>query len=116
MLSRLWRLPVTAKVPLVVVLVIVAVSVFISERVLTRLDRLQRDHLGALSEAYLDGLSSSVLPAVLRDDIWEAFDALDRSRERYASLRPVETVVTRPDGTVIAGTNPAHAPAMSPFA
>lgn len=113
MLSRLRRLPFTAKVPLVVVLVIVAVSVFISERVLTRLAQLQRDHLSSLAEAYLDGLSSSLLPAVLRDDIWEAFDALDRSRQLYASLRPIETIVTRPDGTVIAGTDPEHAPAMS---
>jgi hypothetical protein len=29
-----------------------------------------------------DGPSPAVIPAMLRDDIWEVYDALDRSRSR----------------------------------
>ena len=113
MLAWLRRLPVTVKVPLVVAAVIVAVSAVISERVLARLGQLQRDHLSSLAEAYLDGPSSSVLPVLLREDIWEVFDALDRSRTLYASLHPVETIVTKPDGQVVAASDPDHAPVLS---
>lgn len=113
MLIWLRQLPITVKVPLVVVAVTMAVSAVISERVLSRLGQLQRDHLSALAEAYLDGLSSSVLPALLREDIWEVFDALDRSRTLYASLRPVETIVTKRDGEVVAASDPDHVPVLS---
>jgi signal transduction histidine kinase len=113
MLSWLRQLPITVKVPLVVVAVTVAVSAVISERVLSRLGQLQRDHLSALAEAYLDGLSSSILPALLRDDVWEVFDALDRSRTLYASLRPVDTVVTKPNSEVVAASNPDQVPVLS---
>ena len=113
MLTWLRQLPITVKVPLVVVAVTMAVSAVISERVLSRLGQLQRDHLSTLAEAYLDGLSSSVLPALLRDDVWEVFDALDRSRTLYASLRPMETIVTKPDGEVVAASNPGHIAVLS---
>lgn len=108
-------LPVTVKMPLVVVLMTIAVSAVISERVLSRLGQLQREHVGSLATAYLDGLSSSLLPAMLRDDVWEAFDALDRARQLYASLRPIETVVTKPGGEVVAATDPDRTPVLSQF-
>ena len=96
---RRWHaIPLSFRVPAVVALLMVVISAAISERVLDRLSRSQ--------ESYLDGLSSSVLPAVLRGDVWEAFDALDRSSSVYASLVPIETVVTGSDGRVLAATDP----------
>ena len=44
--------------------------------------------------SYLDGLTAAlVLPAVLRGDVWEVFDALDRSQQSYQALSPIEAVV-----------------------
>jgi two-component system, OmpR family, sensor kinase len=114
MFARVQRLPITIKVPLVVVAITVGASLLISERVLTRLTALQEQHLHGLTTAYLDGLSSAVLPAVLREDVWEAFDTLDRSRALYASLKPVETMVTGADGRVLAASDPQKAPVLSP--
>ena len=60
-------------------------------------------HLEQLSSAYLDGLSASLIPSVVREDVWEVFDTLDRSRERYRGLNVrwvTVTNATRPDDRV----------------
>ena len=92
--------------PLIVALLMVVISAAISESVLDRLSRTQESYLDGLAGTYLDGLSSAVLPAVLRGDVWEVFDALDRSSSSYEALRPIETVVTGADGRVLAATDP----------
>ena len=74
------------KVPVVVVLLMVAISTVVTVRALSRLEASQQKNLEVLSSAYLDGLSASIGPAVEREDVWEVFDALDRSRERYKGL------------------------------
>ena len=81
-------------VPLIVALLMVVISAAISERVLNRLSRTQESFLNGLAETYLDGLSSALVPAVLREDVWEVFDTLDRPRP--LALAPIETVVTGP--------------------
>ncbi len=68
----------------------IAISIVVSLRALSRLEETQTKHLLQLSSTYLDGLSTSLLPAVVREDVWEVFDTLDRSRERYKGLeRPM---------------------------
>ncbi len=108
-------LPLTVRVPAVVALLMIAVSVAVSELVLSRLIDTQERHLRAITGAYLDGLSSSLLPHVMRGDVWEVFDVLDRARDRYEALRPIETVVTGADARIIAATDPAKAPTLSPL-
>ncbi len=106
-LLRRWQaIPLSYQVPAIVALLMVVISAAISERVLDRLSRTQESYLDGLAGTYLDGLSSSVLPAVLRGDVWEVFDTLDRASSVYASLVPIETVVTGSDGRVLAATNP----------
>jgi two-component system, OmpR family, sensor kinase len=112
-LHRWQALPLSFRVPAIVALLMVVISAAISERVLARLSRTQENYLDGLAGTYLDGLSSSVLPAVLRDDVWEVFDALDRSSSVYESLVPVETVVTGSDGRVLAATDPNKVEAYS---
>ena len=107
-LRRLRALPVSFRVPVLVALLMVVISAAISERVLDRLSRTQEGYLFGLAETYLDGLSSAVVPAVLRQDVWEAFDALDRSSSSYVTLAPIETVVTSADGRVLAATDPTR--------
>jgi len=106
-------LPLTVRVPAVVALLMIAVSVAASEHVLSRLIDTQERHLRALTGAYMDGLSSSLVPNVLRGDVWEVFDVLDRARDRYEALRPIETVVTGADGRIVAATDPTKAPTLS---
>jgi two-component system OmpR family sensor kinase len=77
--KRLRSIPVSYRVPVIVALLMVIISAAISERVLDRLSRTQKSYLDGLAETYLDGLSSAVVPAVLRKDVWEVYDALDRS-------------------------------------
>lgn len=107
-LRRLRNIPVSFRVPLIVALLMVVISATISERVLDRLRQTQESFLKALAETYLDGLSSAVTPAVLREDVWEVFDALDRSASAYQALSPIRTVVTGPDGRVLASSDPGE--------
>ena len=106
-------IPISYRIPLIVALLMVAVSAAISERVLDRLTRTQERFLDGLAETYLDGLSSAVVPAVLRGDVWEVFDALDRSATTYGALAPLETVVTGADGRVLAASDPGRIKAYS---
>ncbi|ORE91734.1 putative sensor histidine kinase [Stappia sp. 22II-S9-Z10] len=114
-MNWLRRIPLTIKVPLLVVAMMIAISAAISERVMSRLAETQERHLGELASAYLDGLAGSLVPHVLRDDIWEVFDTIDRSLALYESVRPVETIVTGRDGIVLAATDPRRVPSLGPL-
>jgi hypothetical protein len=107
--------PVVIKVPVLVALLMVAISVVLTNQVLERLAESQARHFRELTAAYLDGLSSSVIPAVLRDDSWETFDHLDRSRSLYRGLTVVETVVVGADGMVLAASNPKAVATFTPI-
>jgi signal transduction histidine kinase len=109
------RVPITVKVPIVVVLLMVAIGVAASERVFSRLVASQERQLTDLANAYLDGLVSPLIEPVLREDAWEIFDILDRARRSYAAVEPIETVVTDAEGIVLAGSDPRHAPIGAPL-
>jgi len=100
------------KVPVVVAILMVAISATISNQILVRLSQTQQRHLEQLASAYLDGLSSSLVPNLLRDDIWEIFDQLDRSRELYAGLSAIYTLVAGQDGTILAASDPRRFPSQ----
>ena len=110
-----WRWPVSVRVPIVVALLMAVISVAVSNRVLTRLEETQKRDLQQLVSAYLDGLSASLLPSVVREDVWEVFDALDRSRERYKGLNVQWVAVTGADGLVIAASDPERFPSLAPL-
>lgn len=109
----LSRLPITVRVPLVVTVFMIAVAGFASQRVLSRLDETQSRHVQALATIYLEGLSLALVDAMVREDIWQVFDVLDRSRRRPSELRPTETIVTTADNTVIAASHPASVASQS---
>ncbi len=104
------------KVPVVVVLLMVAISTVVTVRALSRLEASQQKNLEVLSSAYLDGLSASIGPAVEREDVWEVFDALDRSRERYKGLNVQWVTVTNADNQTIASSMPTTFPPLEPMA
>lgn len=102
--------PLAIRVPAVAVLLMVGVSVVMTDRVLSRLVDTQNRHLAELSGAYLDGLSSALMPNVLREDVWEAYDALERAGQRYKGLDIAWTTVTDADGLVLASSRPRAFP------
>jgi signal transduction histidine kinase len=91
----------------------IVLSVVITNQVLAHLAQTQENHFQELTAAYLDGLSSSLIPPVLRDDIWETFDILDRARGLYQGLKITGTVVANSNGSVLAAADPAAIPSYS---
>ena len=107
-------LPLSFKLPAVAAAFLVVISVFISQQVLSRLEAIQSDHLKTLAGVHLDGLTAALSDAVLREDVWEVFAILDRSRQGMQGVRALETVVANSDGQVIAASDPrALAPGAS---
>ncbi len=102
--------PIAIKVPLLVMLLMLAVSFVISKTVLTRLAYTQERHLQTLSQAYLDGLGGTLLPHILHEDVWEVFDTLDRARSVYAGVNALTTIVLNPANRVIAASDPKSFP------
>ena len=108
-------LPLSVKIPAVVFAFMAAVAVFVSERVLTRLQDAQSRHLANLATVYLDGLASALVDPVVREDVWEVFDILDRARQTHAGMKPTKTVVATEDGRVLASSDPLKFPSRSPL-
>jgi len=108
-----FRLPLAIKIPLVVTVFMAAVAIFVTERVLTRLEDTQARHLRDLATVYLDGLASALTDPVVREDVWEVFDILDRARQTHAGMKPTDTVVATPDGRVLAASDPRAVPPWS---
>ncbi|UXN58344.1 sensor histidine kinase [Phyllobacterium zundukense] len=112
-LHRVKSSRVALRVPLLVALLMIIISAVISDQVLRRLSEMQERNLQGLVESYLDGVSASILPSIMRGDVWEVFDVLDRSASSYASLDLKETIVTGSDGSVIASNHPGNRPSFS---
>jgi two-component system, OmpR family, sensor kinase len=100
------ELPLSFKLPAVAAAFLIVISVFISQQVLSRLGAIQSDHLKTLAGVHLDGLTAALSDAVLREDVWEVFAILDRSRQGMEGVRALETVVANSDGQVIAASDP----------
>jgi signal transduction histidine kinase len=104
-----WRpsaWPISIKVPAVVAVLLIGVGALVTDQLLRRVEIGQEKHLRELASAYLDGLSATVMPHVLRQDTWEIFDALDRAGHGYRGLEVLWTTVALPDGTILASSNP----------
>jgi signal transduction histidine kinase len=106
-----WR-SFAVRVPVAVALLMIAISTVVTWRALSRLEETQRQHLAQLSSAYLDGLSASLIPSVVREDVWEVFDTLDRSRERYRGLNVQWVTVTNAQDRTIASSLPERFPPL----
>ena len=115
---RLWHIaawPLVVKVPVLVAGLMVTVAVATSQVVLWRFAQDQTSNLGLLTGAYLDGLSAAVLPALVRKDARELFDALDRAQGvRYAGFEPRYAIVALPNNKIIASSDPGKFPVESP--
>lgn len=101
---RAW--PLTVTVPLLVAVLMATVGALASYSVLARLTADQELHLRQLAAAHLDALALALQPHVARQDVWETFDVLDRVRRGDGGGTTRLLVVTLPDATVLAATDP----------
>lgn len=109
-----WRaMPMAVRLPLVVVAFMATVAAIVSWQVLSRLDEAQARRLRDVAAAHLDGLAAALVDPVVREDVWEVFDTLDRARQDHGGLRPVYTVVASPEGRVLAASDPRAYPSWS---
>jgi signal transduction histidine kinase len=112
-LAKIATWPLAWKVPLLVAGLMVGIAALISQIVLSRLASDQENNLRLLTNAYLDGISAAVLQPVLRADVWETFDALDRARSHYSGVETRYVLVELPDGRVLAASDPSRFPVQS---
>jgi signal transduction histidine kinase len=113
MTRLLGRLPIAVRVPLMGAAMMLLAGLVASQQVLTALTRTQEARLEELTRQHVSGLSLALGPAVLRQDIWDVFDTLDRAARAGEDHRMVLTVVANDDGTVIAASDPRRAPVDS---
>jgi signal transduction histidine kinase len=112
-ISRIRSWPLLWKVPLLVACLMVGIAMMISQVVLSRLASDQENNLRMLTNAYLDGISAAVIQPVIRADVWETFDALDRARNHYSGVEAKFVIVELPDHKVLAASEPVRFPVRS---
>ena len=113
-LHRMYRaMPLALKVPMLVAVLTVVVATVISQVVLSRLAQEQEASLRSLATAFMDGVSTAVTPGLLRQDVWETFDSLDRARRQYGAVKALYVVVLQPNGQVLAASEPEQFPVTS---
>lgn len=113
MLKRLQDMPLSFRVPLIASAMMVLVGAVASQQVLSSLSSVQEARLRELARLHVDGLAVALGPSVLRRDVWEVFDTLDRAASAGSGQRMVLTVVADETGRVIAASDPLRAPVDS---
>ena len=110
-MPRFWHVaswPLVVKVPILVAGLMVTVAATTSQVVLWRFAQDQQSTLRQLTSTYLDGVSAAVLPALVRRDVRQLFDALDRAQNaNYAGIQPRYTILALPNGTILASSEPS---------
>lgn len=107
---RFRDLPVTLRVPLITAGLMILLGLLASQSVLAALGRVQDARLSEAARLHLEGLSVALGPSVLRQDVWEVYDILDRARSAYDGQRLLLSVVADERGRILAATDPRRAP------
>lgn len=102
--------PFSLRVPLIVVMLMVLVGVVASQLVLRSLRTVQQERVQELVQLHVNGLAIALGPAVMREDIWEVYDILDRAARAMEGQRMVLTVVANRAGRILAASEPTLAP------
>ncbi|MFN4154647.1 MAG: ATP-binding protein [Paracoccaceae bacterium] len=112
-LQRFRNLPVTLRVPLITAALMILLGLVASQSVLSALGRVQASRLSETARLHVEGLSVALGPSVLRQDVWEVYDILDRARAGSEGQRLLLTVVADERGRILAATDPRRAPVGS---
>ncbi|CUH67115.1 Sensor protein ZraS [Thalassovita gelatinovora] len=109
------RIPLSLRVPLLTAGLMVLLGVVASQQVLSTLGKVQDARIRELAQLQIEALSVALGPHVLRDDIWEIYDTLERAAGETKGRRMIFTVVADENGRVMAATDPVRAPLDSPI-
>ncbi|MDX3805217.1 sensor histidine kinase [Bosea thiooxidans] len=107
------RWPLAFKAPALVAAFMLIVSIVMTNAVLSRLRETQERQLAAMSMIYLNGLASALIPHVLREDIWEIFDTIERGANLEGGFGRASVVVVDSKGETLAASDPRKAPVLS---
>lgn len=113
---RLPAIPLAARLPLVSAALLGLVGLVASQAVMGALVEMQNRHLRETLTARIDALALALGPAVLREDVWETFDILDRASGAGGRLPTLRSTVADRGGTVIASSHPDMDPVGAPLA
>ncbi|MBZ4690597.1 MAG: zraS [Cereibacter sp.] len=109
---RFRHIPLSVRMPLIGASMMVLVGIIASQQVLSALATVQENRLREVTRLHVEALAFALGPSVLRRDIWEIFDTLDRAHAT-AGQRMVLTVVADEAGRVLAASDPRRAPVDS---
>ncbi|MBM2324241.1 MULTISPECIES: sensor histidine kinase [Marivita] len=109
-------IPLSIKLPLLAAAMMVLVGTVASQQVLRALAQVQDARIQELARMHVEGLSVALGPLVLRNDIWEVYDTLDRAAQGNEGRRMVLTAVADERGRVLAATDPRRVPMDSDIA
>ncbi|MCY1127119.1 HAMP domain-containing sensor histidine kinase [Frigidibacter sp. RF13] len=96
--------------PLITAALMIVLALVASQSVLGALGRVQDARLSETARLHVEGLAVALGPSVLRQDVWEVYDILDRARQANDGQRLLLTVVADERGRVLAATDPRRAP------
>lgn len=105
--------PLSVRMPLLAAAMMVLVGVIASQQVMSALAVVQEGRLRELARMHIEGLAVALGPSVLRRDIWEIYDTLDRASDALNGQRMMLTVVADNAGRVLAASDPKRAPVDS---
>lgn len=109
-------IPLSIKLPLLAAAMMVLVGTVASQQVLRSLAQVQDARIQELARMHVEGLSVALGPLVLRHDVWEIYDTLDRAAQGGEGRRMVLTAVADERGRVLAATDPRRVPMDSDIA
>lgn len=109
-------LPLSIKLPLLAAAMMILVGAVASQQVLRSLGRVQDARVRELARMHVEGLSVALGPMVLRRDVWEVYDTLDRASKGGEGRRMILTAVADEHGRVLAATDPRRVPVDSDIA
>jgi signal transduction histidine kinase len=109
MMDWFQRIPISLRVPALTALLMITLGILASQQVLISLSHVQDDRVRETALQHISGLSVALGPQVLRKDVWEVFDTLDRARSAHDGQRLAMTIVADTSGRIIASTDPRRA-------
>jgi signal transduction histidine kinase len=109
MLGWFRRIHISLRVPVLTAILMIVLGLLASQQVLSSLSQVQDDRVRETALQHISGLSVALGPQVLRKDVWEVFDTLDRARSAHDGRRLVMTIVADQAGRILASTDPHRA-------
>lgn len=98
----MFRLPLTARIPLAVSLLFLAISATLISLALHGLSRQFDTQISNLGQVYLDGLSAAILPAVRAGDGEQMTEVLNRALDTHLGVVDRTLAVVAADGRMLA--------------